>query len=165
MAAAGETQDGSVRQNDKTTKGLLDDINTEDNIKQAESITCNDDEPHPHSSDVDFLEENHNGIQKHLMNLVGEIENDANIEHCESHPAITDDQDDHDSYKSSIRSLMSETEMDEHLSTLESTPSEQPVEDHDSYKSSHLLSLVTETEIDGTLSCMESHAPPSVSFL
>jgi hypothetical protein len=163
MAAAGETQDGSIRQNDRTTKGLLDDILNEDSIKQAESINCKEEEPHPHSLDTDFLGEDHNGYQKHLLNLVDETENDANLQHLESTPAVAEDED-HDSYKSSIKSLMSETVMDEHLSSMESTPSYQTPEDHTSHKS-NLLNLVTETEMDGTLSCMESHAPPSSSFL
>lgn len=165
MAASGETQDGSIRQNDKTTKGLLDDINTEEDIKQAESLTCSDEEqPHPHSLDVEILGEDHNGYQKHLLNLVGDTEFDSNLRHLESPPVSSEDQEDHSSYTSSIRSLMSETVMDEHLSSMESSPFEQPVEDHTSYKS-HLLNLVTDTEIDGTLNCMESHAPPSSSFL
>lgn len=78
MAAAGETADGSIRQNDRATKILINDISTEESIKAAESMTCDnsEEEPHPHSLDTEILGEDHNGYKRHLKNLVDQTEND-----------------------------------------------------------------------------------------
>jgi hypothetical protein len=39
-AAAGETADGSTRQNDRATKILIKDITDEESVKAAESLSC-----------------------------------------------------------------------------------------------------------------------------
>ena len=78
MVASGETSDGSVRTNDKATKTLLDDINSEDTIKSAESLSCEDhsDESHVQSLDAEILGDSHQAYKKQLRNVVDETEVD-----------------------------------------------------------------------------------------
>lgn len=84
MAAAGETQDGSIRQNDRTAKTLLNDIESEESIKSAESLNCNEETPHPHSLDLDFMGEDHNSYKKNLKSLVVDTEVENSLSHLES---------------------------------------------------------------------------------
>jgi hypothetical protein len=164
MAAAGETQDGSVRQNDHTTKKLLDDIGSEESVVQAESLSAApSQEVHPTPLDTEILGEYHKNYQKNLKNLMDETETDSTLMHLESSPAA-EEPEDHSSYKSSMRSLMSDTMMDQHLSSLEAVQPDEPAEDHSSYKG-HLKNLVSDTEMNANLEGLEGHGPAEVNLL
>ena len=86
MAAAGETSDGSVRQNDRTTKILLDDMNNEESVKQAETISAPEEEQRSHSLETEVLGEDHSEYKKNLKNLMGDVESNESLVHLESAP-------------------------------------------------------------------------------